>query len=149
MVIVIIMTSSVFGFLLSFLNFPTLLAEGIFALTQEPVYVLLAINILLLILGMLMDMGILILLLTPILLPIVIKIGVDPIHFGIIMVLNLGIGLCTPPVGTSLLVGCGIDKVSLEKVTKDLWPFYLAMAVVLMLVTYYPDLSMSLPRYFD
>ncbi|PCI44256.1 MAG: hypothetical protein COB49_11320 [Alphaproteobacteria bacterium] len=148
MVMAIIMTSSAFGFLLSFLNIPSLLAEGIFALSNEPVFVLLAINLLLLVLGMLMDMGVLILLLTPILLPIVTKVGVDPIHFGIIMVLNLGIGLCTPPVGTSLLVGCGIGKVSLERTVRDLWPFYCAMVIVLLLVTYYPDLSMTLPRMF-
>lgn len=141
----IIMTSSVFGFLLSYLRVPAVLADAIFSLSSEPVFVLLAMNVLLLILGMLMDMGVLILLLTPILLPIVTKIGVDPIHFGVIMVLNLGIGLCTPPVGTSLLVGAGIGKISLESTTRSLVPFYLAMLVVLLLVTYIPAFSLTLP----
>ncbi|WP_282609518.1 TRAP transporter large permease [Pelagibius sp. Alg239-R121] len=145
MVTAIIMTSSVFGFLLSYLRIPTVLAEGIFAISDSKLFVLFAVNILLLLLGMLMDMGVLILLLTPILLPIVTKVGVDPIHFGIIMILNLGIGLCTPPVGTSLLVGSGIARISLESATKNLVPFYTAMLVVLLLVTYIPAFSLTLP----
>lgn len=145
MVTAIIMTSSVFGFLLSYLRVPAVLADAIFSLSSEPVFVLLAMNVLLLVLGMLMDMGVLILLLTPILLPIVTKVGVDPIHFGVIMVLNLGIGLCTPPVGTSLLVGTGIGRIRLETTSKALIPFYLAMVVVLLLVTYIPALSLTLP----
>ena len=145
MVTAIIMTSSIFGFLLSYLRIPTVLAEGIFAISDSKLFVLFAINILLLLLGMLMDMGVLILLLTPILLPVVTKVGVDPIHFGIIMILNLGIGLCTPPVGTSLLVGTGIARISLESATKSLVPFYIAMLVVLLLVTYIPAFSLTLP----
>ena len=141
----IIMTSSAFGFLLSYLRVPALLAEGIFAISDNRIFVLMAINVLLLILGMLMDMGVLILILTPILLPIATKVGVDPIQFGIILILNLGIGLCTPPVGTSLLVGCGIARLSLEKATASLLPFYAAMVVVLLLVTYVPALSLTLP----
>ncbi|MCZ0964030.1 TRAP transporter large permease [Paracoccus benzoatiresistens] len=145
MVTAIIMTSSVFGFLLSYLRVPALLAEGIFYFSENKLFVLLAINILLLILGMLMDMGVLILLLTPILLPIATKVGVDPIQFGVMMILNLGIGLCTPPVGTSLLVGCGIGKIRLGQVMKSIWPFYLAMIVVLLLVTYVPAMTLILP----
>ena len=145
----IIMTSSAFGFLLSYLRVPTLLADGIFAISDNRIFVLMAINILLLILGMLMDMGVLILILTPILLPIATKVGVDPIQFGIILILNLGIGLCTPPVGTSLLVGCGIARLPLEKATKSLFPFYTAMVVVLLLVTYIPALSLTLPAWFE
>lgn len=145
MVTAIIMTSSVFGFLLSYLRVPAVLADAIFSLSSEPIFVLLAMNVLLLVLGMLMDMGVLILLLTPILLPIVTKVGVDPIHFGVIMVLNLGIGLCTPPVGTSLLVGTGIGRIRLETTSRALIPFYLAMLVVLLLVTYIPALSLTLP----
>ena len=144
----IIMTSSVFGFLLSYLRVPALLAEGIFAISENKAFVLLSINILLLILGMLMDMGILILILTPILLPIVTKVGVDPIQFGIILILNLGIGLCTPPVGTSLIVGCGIARTGVERTTRSLFPFYGAMVVVLLLVTYIPALSLTLPAWF-
>jgi len=145
----IIMTSSAFGFLLSYLRVPALLADGIFAISDNRIFVLMAINILLLILGMLMDMGVLILILTPILLPIATKVGVDPIQFGIILILNLGIGLCTPPVGTSLLVGCGIARLPLERATKSLFPFYTAMVVVLLLVTYIPALSLTLPAWFE
>ncbi|HEC01469.1 MAG TPA: TRAP transporter large permease [Sphingomonadales bacterium] len=144
-VIAIIMTSSAFAFLLSYLEIPEALANMIFSLSSSPIVAMLAINLLLLVLGMLMDMGVLILLLTPILLPIALKIGVDPVHFGIIMMVNLGIGLCTPPVGTSLLVGCSIGKVSVERTVRELVPFYLVMLVLLMVITFLPDLSLFLP----
>ncbi len=144
MVVAIIMTSSAFGFLLSFLQVPAALADYILSLSSNPIAILLMINLLLLVLGMLMDMGVLILILTPILLPIAIKIGVDPIQFCIIMILNLGIGVCTPPVGVSLMVGCGIGNVSIERTIKSLLPFYLVMVVVLMLVTFFPVLSLGL-----
>lgn len=149
MVTAIIMASSVFGFLLSFLRVPTLLADAIFSISDNKIIVLLALNVLLLVLGKLMDMGVLILLLTPILLPIAQSVGVDPVHFGIIMILNLGIGLCTPPVGTSLLVGAGIGRVSVESATRSLVPFYLAMIVALLLVTFVPAISMTLPALFN
>lgn len=149
MVVAIIMTSSAFGFLLSYLKIPAMLTDAILGVSSEPVFVLLMLNILLLILGLLMDMGVLILLLTPILLPIATTVGVDPIHFGIIMMLNLGIGLCTPPVGTSLLVGCAIGGVKVERALRDFAPFYLAMLAVLLLVTYLPGLSLGLPALLD
>ncbi|WP_019402258.1 MULTISPECIES: TRAP transporter large permease [unclassified Chelatococcus] len=148
MVIAIIMTSSAFGFLLSYLKVPALLAEAIFMVSREPWVVLLAINALLIVLGMLMDMGVLILILTPILLPIVKSIGVDPIHFGVVLLINLGIGLCTPPVGTSLIVGCSIAPTSIERTTRVLVPFYVVMIAVLMFVTYVPALSLGLPSLF-
>jgi tripartite ATP-independent transporter DctM subunit len=144
-VIAIIMTSSAFAFLLSYLEIPEALANMILSLSANPVVAMLAINLLLLVLGMLMDMGVLILLLTPILLPIALKIGIDPIHFGIIMMINLGIGLCTPPVGTSLMVGCSIGNVSIEKTMRELAPFYLVMLAVLMLVIFFPPLTLFLP----
>jgi tripartite ATP-independent transporter DctM subunit len=144
MVVSIIMTSSAFGFLLSYLKVPTILSEFILGMSSNPIVILLLINLLLLVLGMLMDMGVLILIMTPILLPIVLKIGVDPIHFGIIMILNLGIGVCTPPVGTSLMVGCGIGKVKIENTIKSLMPFYMAMVIVLLLVTFIPAFSLGL-----
>ena len=149
MVTAIIMTSSVFGFVLSYLRVPSVLSDAIFSISDNPVFVLFALNVLLLVLGMLMDMGVLILLLTPILLPIVTKVGVDPIHFGVILVLNLGIGLCTPPVGTSLIVGAGIGRVPIERVTRALVPFYAAMVAVLLLVTYVPAISLALPAAFE
>ncbi|MEO8187338.1 MAG: TRAP transporter large permease subunit, partial [Burkholderiaceae bacterium] len=100
---------------------------------------------LLLFLGTLMDMAPLILILTPILLPVVKLLGVDPVHFGMIMMVNLGIGLITPPVGPTLFVGCAIGKVTMEQVSKELWPFYGAMCLALLLVTYIPAISLWLP----
>ncbi|MEX3010438.1 TRAP transporter large permease [Hoeflea sp. TYP-13] len=149
MVVAIIMTSSAFGFLLSYLKVPTILSDYILSQSSNPATILLMINILLLVLGMLMDMGVLILVMTPILLPIAIKIGVDPIHFGIIMILNLGIGVCTPPVGTSLMVGCGIGDVKIERTLAALLPFYMAMVAVLVLVTFIPALSLGLANFFE
>ena len=146
MVIAIIMTSSAFSFLLSYMKAPALLSQGILGLSDNPLMILLYINILLLFLGLLMDMGILILLLTPILLPIAQNIGIDPIHFGVIMITNLGLGLCTPPVGTSLIVGCSIGRISIGEAVRDLWPFYTATLIVVLLVTYVPDISLALPR---
>ncbi len=149
MVVAIIMTSSAFGYLLSFLQVPSALADFILGVSSSPIAILLMINVLLLVLGMLMDMGVLILILTPILLPIVTKIGVDPIHFCIIMMLNLGIGVCTPPVGISLMIGCGIGGVSIEQTIKSLLPFYLVMVAVLMLVTFFPVLSLGLLEWMN
>ena len=99
----------------------------------------------LLVLGTFMDMAPLLLICTPILLPVARAIGVDPVHFGIVMMLNLGIGLVTPPVGTVLFVGCAIGKIPIERATRHLWPFWLAMLVVLMLVTYIPAFSLWIP----
>ena len=96
-------------------------------------------------LGCLLDMAPSILIVTPILLPVVMKFGVDPVHFGMIMMLNLGIGLCHPPVGAILFVGCAVGKVTIEEVMRKIWPFYAVMFAVLMLVTYVPALSLWLP----
>jgi len=145
-VMAIIMTSSAFAFLLGFLNVPTMLSDLILSLSSNPIVAMLAINLLLLILGMLMDMGVLILLLTPMLLPIATALGYDPIQFGIIMLINLGIGVCTPPVGTSLLVGCSIGKVSIGTTVKEMLPFYVVMVTVLMLVTFIPSITLMLPN---
>ena len=147
-VMAIIMTSSAFAFLLGFLEVPEMLANMILSLSSNPIVALLAINLLLLVLGMLMDMGVLILLLTPMLLPITNQLGIDPVHFGIIMLISLGIGVCTPPVGTSLLVGCSIGKVSIEKTIKALLPFYVVMVALLMLVSFVPSLTLFLPNLF-
>ena len=112
-------------------------------------YVILAlINIMLLILGTIMDMAPLLLICTPIMLPVVSSFGIDPVHFGIIMMLNLSIGLVTPPVGSTLFVGCAIGKVSIERVSRKLWPFWISMFVILMLVTYIPGLAMWIPTIF-
>jgi tripartite ATP-independent transporter DctM subunit len=146
MVIAILMTSSAFAFLLGVLNVPSALADIILSLSGNVIIALLAINLLMLILGMLMDVGILVLLLTPILLPIAVKLGLDPIHFGMIMMVNLGIGLCTPPSGSSLLLGCAIGKVSMGTTLKEMIPFYIVMLMVLMLVTFVPSISLYLPN---
>jgi len=98
------------------------------------------------VLGCLLDMAPSILICTPILLPVVVKFGVDPVHFGMIMLLNLGIGLCHPPVGAILFVGCAVGRVTIEQVVREIWPFYAVMFIVLMLVTYIPSISLWLPR---
>jgi TRAP-type C4-dicarboxylate transport system permease large subunit len=106
---------------------------------------LMLINILLLALGTFMDLAPMLLICTPILLPMMIKLGVDPVHFGMIMLINLGIGLITPPVGPTLFVGCAIGKVTIEQVSKELWPFYGAMCMALLIITYVPAISLWLP----
>jgi TRAP-type C4-dicarboxylate transport system permease large subunit len=108
--------------------------------------ILFLINILLLVLGCLVDMAPSILICTPILLPVMANFGVDPVHFGMIMMLNLGIGLCHPPVGAILFVGCAVGGVTIEEVMRSIWPFYAVMFMVLMLVTYMPGISLWLPR---
>ena len=110
--------------------------------------ILLLINLLLLMLGTFMDMSPLIVITTPIFLPVATAFGVDPIHFGVILILNLGIGLCTPPVGTVLFVGCAVGKIPVWEVIRTIWPFYGAAFGVLMLVTYVPFLSLWLPSLF-
>ena len=108
------------------------------------VFLMLA-NILLLLLGTFMDLAPMLLICTPIFMPVILKLGIDPVHFGMIMILNLGIGLITPPVGPTLFVGCAIGRVTMEQVSKELWPFYGAMCFALLLVTYIPALSLWLP----
>ena len=105
---------------------------------ERQIVILMLINVMLLVLGCLMDMAPLMLICTPILLPVVTKLGVDPVHFGMIMLLNLGIGLLTPPVGATLFVGCAVGNVTMEEVMRGIWPFYGVMLAVLMLVTYHP-----------
>ena len=146
MIIAIIGTSSAFAFLIAYLKVPAKVTNFLLTISDNRIVIILIINFLLLILGMVMDMGVLILLLTPILLPAVIKIGLSPIQFGIMMMLNLGIGLCTPPVGTSLFVGCVIADLPIEKSLKGLLPFYTVMLIVLLFVSFVPGLSMFLPN---
>jgi TRAP-type C4-dicarboxylate transport system permease large subunit len=110
--------------------------------------ILVIINLLLLFVGTFMDMTPAVLIFTPIFLPIAIQLGIDPIHFGIIMVMNLSIGLCTPPVGSVLFVGCSVAEIPITKVISPLIPFFLAMIVTLLVVTYIPDLSLWIPRLF-
>jgi TRAP-type C4-dicarboxylate transport system permease large subunit len=115
-------------------------------LSDNPMVILMLINVMLLVLGCLMDMAPLILILTPILLPVVKLLGVDPVHFGMIMMVNLGIGLITPPVGTVLFVGAAVSKLKIGVVTRAMAPFFVALFIVLLMVTYIPALSLWLPR---
>jgi tripartite ATP-independent transporter DctM subunit len=121
------------------------MASSFLTLSTNKYVILMLINVMLLVLGCLMDMAPLILICTPILLPVVVSLGVDPVHFGMIMLLNLGIGLLTPPVGSTLFVGCAVGNVKLEEVMRGIWPFYGVMVAVLMLVTFVPALSLWLP----
>lgn len=147
-VMFLIASASAFGWFLAYLRVPDAIASAVLNISSNKYVVLLLINVILLLLGMIMDMAPLILITTPIFLPIAEKVGVDPIHFGIIMLINLGIGLCTPPVGNTLFVGCIVGKMRMEDVVKALWPFYIAMVAVLMLVTYVPSIAMWLPSVF-
>ncbi len=148
MVLMIIGAATAFSFALAILETPTQLAEMITTLTNNPILVLLIINVILLVLGTFMDMSPLIVITTPILLPVVMQIGVDPVHFGIIMMLNLGIGLVTPPVGSVLFVGAAVGKTPVEKAVKSIWPFYGALILALLVITFVPALSLTLPDLF-
>ena len=147
-VMLLIGASMSMSWALSYENIPQEISTGLLALSDNPIVILLIINLLLLFVGIFMDMTPAVLIFTPIFLPVVTALGLDPVHFGIIMVLNLCIGLCTPPVGSVLFVGVGIAKTSIEKVVKPLLPLFIAMIIALFLVTYFPELSLWLPRQF-
>lgn len=146
MVMSLIAAASAFGWMLAYLKVPALATNALLSITNNKYVLLLLINLLLLGLGCIMDMAPLILITTPILLPVLTNMGVDPVHFGVMLVLNLAVGLCTPPVGSALFVGCAIGKISIEKATKALLPFYIAMFVTLLLVTYIPEIVLFIPR---
>lgn len=147
-VLILIATSSVFGYCLTLLKVPAIAADAITGISSNPIVIALLLNLILLVLGCIMDMAPIILITTPILLPIAVSIGIDPIQFGIIVVLNCGIGLLTPPVGAVLFIGSAVSKVPMEKVVKATLPFYLCMFVTLLLVTFFPAISMWLPTFF-
>ena len=146
MVMLIISAAMAFGFALAILKAPEQLAGLITGTTSNPILVLLIINLILLLLGTFMDMSPLIVIMTPILLPIAASVGIDPIHFGVIMMLNLGIGLVTPPVGSVLFVGSAVGKVPLEDMIKSIWPFYGALIAALLVISFVPSLSLTLPE---
>jgi tripartite ATP-independent transporter DctM subunit len=148
MVMILIGFSVAFGYMMAILQVPRQAADFFLSVADNKYTLLLLINIILLVLGTFMDLAPMLLICTPIFLPIVMKFGVDPVHFGIIMILNLGIGLLTPPVGPTLAVGCAIGKVSMEAVSRSILPFYIPMLIVLLLVTYVPALSLWLPSLF-
>ena len=145
MVMIIIGAAGAFGWLLALLQAPTQLAELLRGITENPILLLLLINLVLLLLGTFMDMAPLIIITTPIFLPMTAALGMDPVHFGIMLLLNLGIGLVTPPVGAVLFVGCAIGKIPIEQTVRTIWPFYGALLLALIAVIYIPGLSLWLP----
>jgi tripartite ATP-independent transporter DctM subunit len=147
-VMILIGFAAAFGYIMTLMMIPQQITAAFTTISKEPWAILLMINVLLLLLGTLMDMAPLILIMTPILLPVATSIGVDPVHFGMIMMINLGMGLITPPVGAVLFVGAAIAKLPIEQVTKALIPFFAAMLFVLGMVTYVPAISLWLPRAF-
>ena len=148
MVLLIIGAASSFGWLMAFLEVPKATIALMQAISDNPLVILLMINVILLVLGTFMDMAPMIIICTPIFLPVVKAIGVDPVHFGVILILNAGIGLNTPPVGSVQFVACAIGKVSISESMKTIWPFYGASVAVLLLITYVPAFSLWLPGAF-
>ncbi|RWQ33636.1 MAG: TRAP transporter large permease [Mesorhizobium sp.] len=148
MVLLIIGMAAAFSWLMAFLKVPAALIASMNAISEDPLVVLLLLNILMLFLGTFMDMGPTIIICTPIFLPVAQAYGVDPVHFGVIMILNFGIGLNTPPVGAVQFVACAVGKISVWEAMRSIWPFYGAGLVVLGLVTYIPAISLWLPSVF-
>ena len=144
-VLILIATSAVFGYCLTMLHVPDMAAQAITSISSNPIIIALLLNLILLILGCIMDMAPIILIATPILLPIATSIGIAPIQFGIMVILNCGIGLLTPPVGSVLFIGSAVAKLPMEKVVKATLPFYLCMIITLILITFIPQISMWLP----
>lgn len=144
--LILISTSSIFGWLLTYLKVPALVSRVILGVTDNYFVIILLLNIIMLAFGTMMDMSCIILTLTPILLPIAEGIGMDPVHFGVMMILNLGIGLITPPVGSTLFIGSAVSGVPIERLSRTLLPFYAVMLVVLLLVAYIPPFVMTLPN---
>ncbi len=148
-VMLLIAASISMSWAMSYENIPQATSDILLGISNNKIIILLMINVILLVVGIFMDMTPAVLIFTPIFLPVVTKLGIDPVHFGIIMILNLCIGLCTPPVGSVLFVGVGVAKTSIQKVIKPLIPLFLAMIVALFLITYIPQLTLWLPSLFD
>jgi len=148
MVLMVIGCAASFGWLLAYLKVPTAMVSLLQGISENPLIILLLLNVVLLILGTFMDMSPLIVITTPIFLPVATAFGVDPVHFGVILILNLGIGLCTPPVGAVLFVGCAVGRIPIWQALQTIWPFYGAAVAALLLVTYVPALSLWLPSLF-
>ncbi|THB73536.1 MAG: TRAP transporter large permease [Desulfobulbaceae bacterium] len=146
MVMILIACAGAFAYMLTFFQVPTKMASFLMGISENPIAIILMINLMLLLLGMIMDMAALILICTPIFLPIALSIGIDVYQFGMILLINLGLGLCTPPVGSCLFVGCAVGGVKIEDAVKTIWPFYLAILIALMLVCFIPQISLVLPN---
>ena len=147
-VLLLIATSTALSWILSYENIPQDISSYLIALSDNPVVILLTINLVLLAVGIFMDMTPAVLIFTPIFLPVVETLGISPLHFGIMMIMNLCIGLCTPPVGGVLFVGCSVAKIPIHQLIRPLLPMYAAMIIALLLVTFIPSISEFLPRYF-
>jgi tripartite ATP-independent transporter DctM subunit len=145
-VMILIGFAASFGYIMTLMQIPLKITTALTAFTDNRYAILMLINVLLLLLGTLMDMAALLLILTPILLPVVVSVGVDPVHFGMIMIVNLGIGLITPPVGSVLFVGSAVGKLPIEQVVRALMPFFGLLLIVLGIITYVPQISLWLPR---
>jgi len=149
MVMILVASASAFAYMLTYYQVPSKMIDFMNGISDNPIIILLLINLMLLILGMIMDMAALILICTPIFLPLAISLGIDPLQFGMILMMNLGLGLCTPPVGACLFVGCAIGKVPIEKAVRTIWPFYAAIFIALMMTTFVPEVSLTLPNLID
>ncbi|MEI7267103.1 TRAP transporter large permease [Pectobacterium versatile] len=147
-VMILIGFAAAFGAVMTYMQLPSRITAFFTSISDNKYVILMCINIMLLILGTLMDMAPLILILTPVLLPVAVSLGIDPVHFGMIMMVNLGVGLITPPVGSVLFVASAVSKQKIEQVVKAMLPFYYALFLVLMLVTYIPAISLWLPKLF-
>ncbi|NCD06697.1 MAG: TRAP transporter large permease [Spirochaetia bacterium] len=146
MVMSLIAAASSFGYLLAFLRIPQAITNALIGISSNKIILLLMINVMLLLLGTIMDMAPLIIICTPILYPVVVgALGMNPVQFGVVMILNLAIGLCTPPVGSALFVGCAVGKITIERATKSMLPFYLIMVIVLLCITFIPQLTLAIP----
>ncbi len=145
MVMILIGCAGAFAYMLTYFQVPTKMTGFMTGISDNPIVILLMMNVMLLVLGMIMDMAALILICTPIFLPLAVSIGVDPLQFGMILMMNLGLGLCTPPVGSCLFVGCAVGGVPIERAVKTIWPFYAAILVALILTTFVPAISLFLP----
>ena len=145
-VMLIISAASAFGWLMAVAEVPLRMSEALLSISENPLVLLLIINLILLVLGTFMDMSPLIIITTPIFLPVATQLGMDPVQFGVVLILNLGIGLVTPPVGAVLFVGCAVGGIPIERTLRSIWPFYCAMIFVLLLVTTVPSISLALPR---
>ncbi len=147
-VMLLVATSMAMSWVMAYENIPQNVAAALISLSDNKFVILIIINIILLVVGTFMDMTPAVLIFTPIFLPVAIQLGINPIHFGIIMVMNLSIGLCTPPVGSVLFVGCSVAELPITKVIKPLIPMFIAMMITLLAVTYFPELSMFIPKLF-
>ena len=146
MVMILVACAAAFAYMLTFYQVPTQMTAFMTNISENPIAIILMINFMLLVLGMIMDMAALILICTPIFLPVAQSIGMDPLQFAMVMLMNLGLGLCTPPVGACLFVGCAVGKVPIERAVRTIWPFYAAILVALLLTTFIPAISLTLPN---